>query len=354
MKTIKNIYPQVTDFKNLFSAFIKAAKGKKWKPYVDYFKVNLEKELLLLQEELKQKSYQPGEYHNFFINEPKRRLISAAPFRDRVVHHAICNIIEPVYDKIFIYDSYACRKGKGQHRAADRFTHFCRKNKYVLKCDIQKYFPSIDHDILLSIIKRKIKDKDVIWLMQTLLESGKDIQQQEYVVQWFPNDNLLTPTERERGLPIGNLTSQFLANVYLNELDYLVKFNLRCKYYIRYMDDFIVLSNSKSHLWDVRKEIIGLLNNLRLRLHPKKNKVFPVAQGTDFMGYRIFPSYRRLRKSNIKLFIRRMKKFQQGYKEGAIDLATINQSVQSWIGHAGHANTWHLREKLFNRFVFVK
>jgi len=144
MKTAKNLYPKIIEFKNLYLAFKKAAKGKFWKPYVDYFKVNLEKELLLLQSELVSKTYQPGDYYNFYITEPKRRLVSAAPFRDRVVHHAFCNIIEPIYEKIFIYDSYACRKRKGQHKAADRFTEFCRKNKYVFKCDIQKYFPSFD------------------------------------------------------------------------------------------------------------------------------------------------------------------------------------------------------------------
>jgi len=354
MKTIKNLYPEILEFKNLYCAFKKAAKGKKWKPYVEQFKVNLEKELFQLQEDLRFKTYQPGKYYNFYITEPKRRLISAAPFRDRVVHHAICNIIEPIYDKIFIYDSYACRKGKGQHKAADRFTQFCRKNKYVFKCDIQKYFPSIDYEILLSLLKRKIKDNDLIWLFNNIIQSGTHILKDEYIVQWYPGDDLLSPAERQRGLPIGNLTSQFLANIYLNELDYFVKFILCCRYYIRYMDDFVILSNSKTELWQMRDEIIKYLTTLRLSPHPKKNHIFPVTQGTDFMGYRIFPTHRRLRKSNIRIFIKRMKKFQQEYKQGAVDFKTINQSVQSWIGHAGHADTWHLREDLFNRFVFVK
>ncbi len=353
MKTVKNIYPALTELKNLYLAFKKASKGKRWKPYVEQFKVNLEKELWQLQYELQTKTYQPGAYYNFYISEPKRRLVSAAPFRDRVVHHAICNILEPIYEKIFIFDSYACRKTKGQHKAADRFTKFSRLNKYVLKCDIQKYFPSIDHEILLTIMKRKIKDDKVIWLLETILNSGKDILNNEYIVHWFPGDDLLTPVEKRRGLPIGNLTSQFMANIYLNELDYFVKFVLRGEFYIRYMDDFVVLSNSKAELWQFRKEIIRFLNSLRLALHPQKNKIFPVTEGTDFMGYRIFPSHRRLRKANIKTLIKRLKHFQQLYKEGRIALPTIQQSLQSWIGHAGHADTWRLRENVFNKFIFV-
>ncbi|MBD3341362.1 MAG: RNA-dependent DNA polymerase, partial [Candidatus Lokiarchaeota archaeon] len=344
MKTLKNLYPEITEYKNLYLAFKNAAKGKRWKPYVEQFKINLERELFQLQDELRSKTYQPGHYYNFYITEPKRRLVSAAPFRDRVVHHAICNIIEPVYDKIFIYDSYACRKEKGQHKAADRFTKFCRANKYVYKCDIQKYFPSIDHEILFSILKRKIKDHELLWLLKCIIQSGKDILKDEYIVHWYPGDDLLSPVERNRGLPIGNLTSQFLANVYLNELDYFVKFMLRCHYYIRYMDDFVIFSNSKTELRKIREEIINYLATLRLSVHPKKDNIFPVTQGTDFMGYRIFQTHRRLRKSNIKIFIKRMKIFQEKYKAGTINFQSINQSVQSWIGHACHADTWYLRK----------
>ncbi len=354
MKTVKNLYPQIIELKNLYGAFKKASRGKNWKPYVDQFKLNLETELFQLQEDLLSKTYQPGEYYNFYITEPKRRLVSAAPFRDRVVHHAICNILEPIYEKIFIYDSYACRKGKGQHQAADRFTEFCRKNRFVFKCDIQKYFSSIDLEILLTILKRKIKDINLLWLLEKIIRSGKDILKNEYIMQWYPGDDLISPLERDRGLPIGNLTSQFMANIYLNELDYFVKFVLRCHYYIRYMDDFVILSNSKSELWEIRERIIEFLTTLRLSVHPKKNHIYPVTQGTDFMGYRIFPTHRRLRKSNLKIFTRRMKRFQQLYQEGKIDLQSINQSIQSWIGHASHADTWHLRQNLFNKFVFVK
>lgn len=354
MKTVKNLYPKISELKNLYNAFKKATKGKKWKPYVDQFKINLEKELFQLRDDLFSKTYQPGEYYNFYITEPKRRLVSAAPFRDRVVHHAICNILEPIYEKIFIYDSYACRKGKGQHQAADRFTEFCRKNRYVFKCDIQKYFPSIDHQIQLKILRRKIKDNNLLWLLEKILKSGKDILADEYIMQWYPGDDLISPLERPRGLPIGNLTSQFMANIYLNELDYFVKFVLRCHFYIRYMDDFVILSNSKAELWEIRERIIEFLTTLRLSVHPKKNHIFPVTQGTDFMGYRIFPTHRRLRKSNLKIFTKRMKRFQQLYRAGKIDLPSIQQSIQSWIGHASHADTWHLRKALFNKFVFVK
>ena len=223
MKTYKHLYPQVVALENLQRAYVQASKGKRRYGYVDRFAFGLERELFQLQRELQEKTYRPGPYHNFYITEPKHRLVSAAPFRDRVVHHALCNAIEPIYEWMFIYGSYACRVGKGQHRAADRYTEFCRKNRYVFKCDVEKFFPSVDHAILLDILRRRLKDKDLMGLVETILWSGRDVLKEEYVMRWFPGDDLLTPLSRDRGLPIGNLTSQFFANVYLNELDHFVK-----------------------------------------------------------------------------------------------------------------------------------
>jgi len=230
MKTYNHLFEQICSFENLLSAAKKAQRSKKLKQDVARFNFRLEHELLKLQEELLNGTYQPGGYYEFYIFEPKKRMISAAPYRDRVVHHALCNLIEPIFDKTFIYDSYACRKDKGTHRAVERFTQFCRKNKYVLKCDVKKYFPSIDHEILYELICRKIADKRTLWLIKLIIDSSNE---QERVLEYYQGDDLFTSLARRMGIPIGNLTSQFFANIYLNGFDHYVKEQLQCRYYIR-------------------------------------------------------------------------------------------------------------------------
>ncbi len=236
MKTYRHLFEKVCTFENLHESYLRARKGKRFKADVDSFSYNLERELVRLERELKDGSYQPGEYRQFMIREPKERLISAAPFRDRVVHHAIHQVIEPIFDTRFIHDSYACRVGKGTHAAVRRFRQFLRHNRYVLKCDVQKYFPSVDHQILLALVRRRIKDERLMSLI-TQIVSHRPPDPLSDVPQWFPGDDIFAPLERRRGIPIGNLTSQFFANIYLHELDAYVKFQLREKYYIRYVDD---------------------------------------------------------------------------------------------------------------------
>jgi len=234
MKTYKNLYETIFSFDNLSLAARKAQRGKRFKENVAQFNMNLEKELLNLLGELQQQNYQPGEYRSFFIYEPKKRMISAAPYRDRVVHHALMNVIGSIFEKSFIFDSYANQIGKGTHRAVQRFQTYLRRYRYVLKCDIKKYFPSIDHEILKQKIRRKIADQKTLWLIDTIIDNSNP---QVPVIDYFPGDDLLTPIERRRGLPIGNLTSQFFANVYLNDFDHFVKEQLRCQAYVRYVDD---------------------------------------------------------------------------------------------------------------------
>jgi retron-type reverse transcriptase len=225
---------------------MKAKKGKSGKEPVAAFMRKREDEIFALQEELQSKTYQPGAYHSFFIHDPKKRLISAAPFRDRVVHHALCNLIEPIYEARFIGDSYANRIGKGTHRAIDRAQEFSKKYPYVLQCDIRQFFPSIDHEILFDILSHHIADKDVLWLIGRILESGRGVLAEEYEMKYFEGDDLFA-VNRPRGLPIGNLTSQFWANVYLNELDQFIKRELKVKAYIRYVDDFLLFGvNSRN------------------------------------------------------------------------------------------------------------
>jgi retron-type reverse transcriptase len=350
VKTYKNLFDRITSFDNLLLASENAQIGKRFKESTANFNLNLEKELLKLQVELKQMTYKHGGYRDFFIYDPKKRLISAAPYRDRVVHHALCNIIEQLFDKTFIYDSYACRKGKGTHKAVDRYTEFSRKNKYVLKCDLQKYFQSIDHEILFEIISEKIKCEKTLWLIKEIIGSRND---KSYIF-YFQQDNLFTPCHRKKGIPIGNLTSQFFANVYLNGFDHFVKKELGVKYYIRYVDDFVLLDNFKERLHEAKKKIEEYLDKLRLKLHWRKSRVYRVKDGINFLGYRIFPTHRLLKKENALKMRRRLKELNRQYGDGSITFEKIHQSIQSWIGHASHADTYHLRSRLLGSMVFQR
>jgi len=353
LKTYKHLFERVCSFENLYIAYLRASKGKRFKPDVDRFNYNLEHELIQTEKELLDGSYQPGVYHQFLIHEPKECLISAAPFRDRVVHHAIHQVIEPIFDRRFIYDSYACRLGKGTHSAVRRFKEFLRYNSYVLKCDIQKYFPSIDHEILLSLIHKRIKDEKLMDLIVKIV-SNRPPDPLSDVPQWFSSDDLFSTLNRPRGIPIGNLTSQFFANIYLHELDAFVKYELHEKYYIRYVDDLVILGNDKKHLHKVKEQIRDFLQGLRLRLHPKKSNVFPVRVGTDFLGYRIYPDHSRIRKENVKRFITRTKRLQLDYSCGKITLDKVRSSIHSWLGHAKHADSYKLRRKLLGSFHFMR
>ncbi len=350
MKTYNNLFDKIISFENLLLASHKAQKGKRFKNSTALFNLNLEKELLLLQKDLQGLTYSHGGYRSFYIYDPKRRLISAAPYRDRVVHHALCNIIEPLFEGSFIYDTYACRKDKGTHAAVDRYSVFAHKNRYVLKCDIQKYFQSIDQQILLEIIMGKIRCKKTLWLLKEIISSRQDDRYTFY----FPDDDLFSPQQRERGIPIGNLTSQFFANVYLNGFDHFIKEELRCRYYIRYVDDFVILDDSKERLIDVKQYMEEYLGTLRLKLHTRKSRVYRVCDGISFLGYRVFPSHRLLNKGNTLRMRRRLKKLSCQYKEDRITLNRVTQSVRSWIGHAVHADTYRLRERLLEKVVFQK
>jgi retron-type reverse transcriptase len=347
MKTYKNLYPQIYTFENLYRAYRAARKGKRNRIAVASFEFDMEGQLLQLQRELQEQTYRPGAYTNFYIHEPKRRLVSAAPFRDRVVHHALCNIIEPIWEARFIHTSYACRVGKGTHAALDQCERWTRQYRYAFHGDIVKYFPSIDLDILYALLARRIADRQVLWLITRILESGADIQNTETPVAYFPGDDLFAAL-RPKGLPIGNLTSQFFANVYLHELDKFAKQTLRVKAYLRYMDDFVLFADDKAQLHTWKAAIHDFLGEqLRLLLHPRKSVVFPVKVGVDFCGFRIFPTHRRLRRSSVRRFVRRFRRQRTAYQDGALSLEEMTTSVRSWIAHAEHGNTWRLRRRLF-------
>lgn len=331
MITFRQLYPRVYDFANLHQAYLKARRHKRCRPDVLALSAQLEEQLIDIQNALLWKTYQMGPYHTFLVHEPKQRVIMALPFRDRVVQHALCTIIEPIFEARFIHDSYACRPGKGVHRGVTRLTAFLRRAHqrwgpvYALKADIAQYFPSIDHGVLLTLLSTHIRCPDTLWLIAHILQSGG---------------------VDGRGLPIGNLTSQLWANVYLHALDIFVKQDLRMPFYLRYMDDFIILHPDKAVLRQIKEDIAMFLDqHLHLRLNAK-TQIFPAAQGIDFLGYRVWRTHRRLRKSAVTRFRRRLRRLRALYTRRCIPLARIRASIQSWLGHARHANTYTLLRRL--------
>ncbi|HOF50268.1 MAG TPA: reverse transcriptase/maturase family protein [Candidatus Colwellbacteria bacterium] len=329
------LFERITDFRNLHRAYLNARHCKRYRFSILKFGHRLEENLLALQRELESKTYRHGSYREFIVSDSKKRTIRAAPFRDRVVHHAVCGIIEPIFDKGFVYDSYACRRGKGTHAAVRRLESFLRSLKtkargrrvYCLKCDVSKYFDNVDHELIAEIFRRKIPDEDVLWLLGEILESHKP------------------------GIPIGNLTSQIFANIYLNELDYFVKRNLREKYYLRYMDDFLVLGLDKGRLHE-SKELIRefLRDRLRLELHPKKAEVFPTDKGVDFLGYVIRGNKRFLRKSTVKRFLKKKRRLEAMVRNDLLSEESWENSRASWRGYAKFADAYKLLEKLGQPF----
>jgi hypothetical protein len=344
-----DLYPQICSFENLYLAYRKARKGKRGKAQVAEFEYNQEEALLRLQEELASGSWQPGPYHSFYIHEPKRRLISAAPFRDRVVHHALCNPLEPVWERRFIFDSYANRQGKGTHRAILRASQFARRYRYVLQCDLEQFFPSIDHQILRTELCRVIQDDLTLGLIDKILHSGEGVLAEVYQMRWFPGDDLWAGLRR-RGLPIGNLTSQFWANVYLNPFDHFIKRQLRCPAYLRYVDDFLLFADDKPTLWEWAAAIQERLARLRLSLHPPQ--VYPVKTGIPFLGFRIYPTHRRLKRQRGIAFQRRLNELYRGWLTGKIPRQRLDDSVRSWAAHAAWGDTYGLRRAVLARFVF--
>lgn len=336
-----SLFSQIISFDTLHSAALKAQKGKRHRHEVAAFFANLEENLIELQNQLIWQQYQTGVYRNFYVYEPKKRLVAALPFKDRVVQHAIVSVIEPLFEQRFIADSYACRVGKGTHAGADRAQRFIRivqqqhGQPYVLKADISKYFASVDRSILMTIMARQIDCPNTLKLLSEIIDS-------------YPGDT---------GIPIGNLTSQLCANVYLHKLDHFVKHQLRVKYYVRYMDDIILVHQDKAQLQQWRQLIEQFLQNeLHLRTN-SKTQVFPVnrsnGRSVDFLGYRIYSSHRLLRKNSIKRIKHKLKKYRKQLQNRTITIRTVHQKLQSWIGHCKHCNSYRLRLALFTRLHHV-
>ena len=350
MKRYGNLWSQVVAFENLLQAARQAQCGKRYRPNVLVFNYNLDQELLRLQSELTQKTYTPGGYRTFRIRDPKSRLISAAPYRDRVVHHALCNIIVPLIERTFIADTYANRSGYGTHRALKRFTQFARSSRYVLQCDIRKYFPNLDHAILKAVLRQKIKCPDTLWLIDHIIDGSNP---QGESMEYFPEDNLLTPGQRRKGLPIGNLTSQFFANVYLNGFDHFVKEQLKACQYLRYVDDFALFSDDRSFLEEAWLAIEIYLAKLRLRLHLTKSQLFETRHGANFVGFRILPDRIRVRSDNLRRSRHRFRQLQLDYTAGQVTLPELKKRLQSWEARLLHGDTYRLRRQIFDSWSFT-
>ncbi len=330
MKRVGNLFEKITTFENLLLASKNAIRGKKDKKSVASFYFHLENELLALRSELNSGAYQPRPFVQFEVREPKVRKICSSDFRDRVVHHAICNFMEPIFESKSIFDSYACRQEKGAHLAVKRCQDFTRKYRYFLKCDIRKFFESIDHEILRSMLERTFKDKELLLLLNVII------------------NHRVEGNESGRGLPIGNLTSQHFANFYLGALDHFLKDRRQVPGYIRYMDDFISFSNDKSFLQNLLLEIERFTGErLKLQLKEKVTLIAPVSEGVPFLGFRIFPGVIRIKRENLVRMRRKVRKKEKLYIQGRISEKSLIQSINSIVGHVAHVNSLSVRRGIF-------
>ena len=331
MKRVGNLFDSFCSIENLFNAAHTAFKGTKRKNKNAEYLFNLEKNLFNLQEKLIQDKYSPGKYRYFKIYEPKERLISVAEIEDRIIHHALINVLSPTYEKVFIYDSYATRKMKGSHKAISKAQKLSIKYKWFLKTDIEKYFDSINHDVLIKLISKKIKDKKVVKIVQKIIF----------------NSDFSKNINTGKGLPIGNLTSQFFANVYLNEFDHYVKETLMLPY-VRYMDDMLFFSNNKSEL----KKLFVIINTyltqeMLLKIKAKSIIFNRVSLGIPFLGFRIFPKLIRVKRENIIRMKKKIISKEKQYKLGYITDDQLFRSVNSTIEFIKHADSLNLRKKIF-------
>lgn len=323
VKRYGNLWGKLTSSENIELAYKKAKKKKTSYTAVKKFSKNEKQNLEIIRQSLINKTFKTAHYNEKIVYEPKERIIYVLPFYpDRIVQHALINILEPIFVGMFTKDTYACIKNRGIHKASERTSDYVKNNKYCLKMDIKKFYPSVDQNILYKLIERKIKDKDVLWLIRDIIfsfEGGKNV-------------------------PIGNLTSQWFGNYYMNELDKLVKHDLKIKDYVRYCDDFCLFSNNKEELNNAKKVITRFLET-ELELKLSKCDLFPVSRGVDFMGYRHFAKYKLLRKSTAKRVKKRVPKIVEKYNTGRISKDVFRSQIDSTIGWVKWANAYNFMKK---------
>jgi RNA-directed DNA polymerase len=346
---LRDLYPRITAFPTLFAAFRMASRGKRYRPDVLAFGANLERELFQLQHELRSFTYAPGSYRQFMVREPKPRLVSAAPFRDRVVHHALIAVMTPPLELHFIPTSYANRKGYGTHRALRRFHRACREHAWVLQADIRLYFPSIDHFLLLAQLEQLIACPSTLWLLRSILANGAN---HGPALDGFPGDTLLTPLERPRGLPIGNLTSQFLANLHLNAIDHHLLALPGIRTCLRYVDDLALFADRPEPLREALVTLKADLAELRLRLHPNKTHLRRTATGVSFVGFHLIGGRIRLRNHSLLRIRRGLRRCARGLVTRRLLIDGARASATSWNAHLAHGHTLQLRRRLFSPYPF--
>lgn len=329
MKRYGNLYETFCSWQNLSLAYKKALKGARKNRDTRMWYYHYEGHIIELRDELVNHAYSPAAYRYFQIQDPKQRTIAVAPFRDRVVHHALVNIIEPIYEARFIHDSYATRKGKGTHIAIDRAQFFLRRNRWFFKADIEKYFDNIDHDILLLLLENKMKDKTLLSIIEKIIRNGG---------------------ENGKGLPIGNLTSQFFANVYLHPLDMYIQQELKIGDYIRYMDDFVLFSKDKNVLKKQAKRVRAFLKDtLNLQLKEKATFFNQAPNGLSFLGTRIFPKLIRIKSENLKRLIKGIKRSLHLFERGILNKQQFLDSLNSRWAHLSKHNSYRLRQDILHK-----
>lgn len=348
-RRIDGLFDGIADFTALLAATQRAAAGKRLQAEVAAFLAGQERHALRLADALQAQTWQPGPYRSRMVQEPKARMISAAPFADRVVHQALCAVIGPIFERGFIDDSFANRKGKGTHRAVARYEHYRDRHAHVLRCDIWRYFPAIDHAVLKADLARRLACQKTLTLCGRIIDGSNP---QEPVELYFPGDDLFTPFGRRRGLPIGNLTSQWFGNIYLNPLDHFVKEVLRAPGYVRYVDDFALFHDDPAVLAAWRGRMQDFLARRRLVLHPRKTVIESTQVPAAFLGYVLHPSHRALAPDNVARFKRRLQVLRGRWRAGDIELPEVQRRVGAWLAHAGHAHTWRLRRSLFRGGMF--
>lgn len=329
-------YDNLILIENLFQAWSEFRKGKAKRIDVQHFERNLEDNLFELHQRLKHRTYRHGSYKSFYVHDPKQRHIHKATATDRVVHRLLYIYLYELFDKTFIYDSYSCRVSKGTHKGVERLKLFTRRVSknyaqpcWALKCDIKKFFASVDHIILLKLLKRKITDPDIISLLSEVLNSFRSKQ------------------GIGRGIPLGNLTSQVFANIYMNELDQFMKQKLKVKYYIRYADDFLFLSHDRGFLDQCLIPLMDFLQkDLKLMLHPNKIIFRKLDWGIDFLGYIVLPHFILPRTKTKKRIFAKLKE--------KIRSSSFEQSFQSYLGYLSHANSFKVTQQLKNQIWFWK
>lgn len=331
MKRVGGLFARIVSFENLLRAERRAARGKRGRPSVARFEFHLERELIALQQALQSGGYQPGEFFSFEVRDPKRRAICAAPFRDRVVHHAVCDVLEPVFERRLIHDSYACRRGKGTHAAIRRAQQFSRRYRFVLQCDVRRFFASVDHGVLRALLARLFREPQLLALLDRIIAHGPP------------------GAARGQGLPIGNLSSQHFANLYLGELDHQLKDRLRVPGVVRYMDDLLLFANDKPTLHRYLAEVGSFLGqHLRLELKARATRIAPVTEGIGFLGFVIYPGTIRVNQRTRRRFFAGMRFVEEAYRSGKIDQRELVDRSASLFSHVSHADSWHLRRRLLS------